>query len=357
MIWVRQARGLALAAGVAALALGGPALAQTEGERLMTQAMEQAKSDPVGALATMRRAAATGDLEAINALGVFRIQGVGAPADTAEGLKLWEEAADKGAKGARVNLGRLWLADPDPRNDAKAFGYAEPLLEDPKVRSAVLYPAGRALIFGFGTPRDLNRGVALLVEAEAHEEDNADLLFLLARGYQAGWGGLTVDPARSTAYFRRAAVMGDERAQWYYGMALLNGQGTPVNAREAWRWVKASADQGYIFGMNSAGVMLAIGQGVAEDDAQARVWYEKAARAGSTHGMGSLAMMLMTGEGGAVDEVTGQAYLELAMEAGGDRPKAMLSRFGITPTPEQRKRIDRIKADWKRTARPLNPES
>lgn len=359
-LWIGWRSGLVATLGaLMLLSNGGPATAQTksEGERLMSQAIALAERDPAGALAMMRQAASTGDAEAINALGVFRMQGVGAPADLDEGMRLWEQAASKGSKGAQVNLGRLYLTDGESGNDAKGYALVAPLLDDPKVRPAVLYPAGRALIFGLGAPADLARGMALLVESAPYEENNADAMFLLGRGYQNGWGGLKTDNRLATSYFRKSAELGDQRAQWQYGMALLEGLGTPVNAREAWRWVKASADQGYINGMTSAAVMLAIGQGVAEDDVQARAWYEKAARAGSTHAMGSLAMMVMTGEGGPADDVLGQAYLELALAAGGERPRAMMSRFGITPTPEQRQRIDRIKADWKRTAQPLDPDS
>ncbi len=339
--------------GVVAALLAAPALAAekppTPGEDMMMQASRLAETDQVAALALMRKAAATGDPEAINGLAGFRSMGVGAPADQVEATALYEQAMAKGSKVAASNLGRRLLLDDDPANDARAVELLTPLAQDKMLAPTVWYPMGRAMLFGqSGREPDLKGGMHLLESAESREPNNADLFFLLGRGHQAGWGERTRDPSRAAKYFKQSADLGDERAQWYYGMALLNGAGVRMDVREAWTWVRKSAEAGYANGQVSAAVMLAVGQGVAENDAEARAWYRKAAEQRSAHGLRGLGLMLMTGEGGPVDLLTGQAYAEMAREGGDRQAGALLEQLGQTLSVEDRRKAEQIKVDWKR---------
>ncbi|WGM37335.1 tetratricopeptide repeat protein [Caulobacter sp. NIBR1757] len=344
-------RGFAGLVLVAAL-VAAPVMAAEKtapGEDMMMQASKLAETDQVTALALMRKAAATGDAEAINGLAGFLWMGVGAPADTVEATALYEQAIAKGSKVAASNLGRRLLLDDDEANDARAIAMLKPLAQDEVLASTVLYPIGRAMLFGQGgTNPFLKGGMDLLEMAENREPNNADLFYLLARGYQAGWGERKRDAARSAKYFRHAAELGDERAQWYYGMALLNGDGVRMDAPEAWTWVRKSGEGGYIEGQISTAVMLAVGQGVREDDAQARDWYRKAAERGSAHALRGLGLMMMTGEGGPVDAVTGQAYAEMAREGGDKNAGVLLEQMGKDLSVEDRRKAEEIKIAWKR---------
>lgn len=340
------------AMALAAALLAGPVAAAektTPGEQMMMQANQLAEKDPVAAMALMRKAAATGDGEALNGLGIFYRMGIGTPIDEVEGLRLMEQALARGSRGAALNLGRTFLADDDPANDARGIDLLKPLSDDENVAGMTLYPLGRAMLFGQGGRKPyLEGGMNLLEMAESHEPNNADLFFLLGRGHGAGWGGRKVDAARSAKYFKRSAELGDERAQWYYGMALLNGDGVRMDPREAWTWVRKSGEAGYVPGQISTAVMLAVGQGVQENDAEAREWYRKAAEQGSAHALRGLGVMLMIGEGGPVDSLTGQAYAEMAREGGDRNAGALLDQMGKDLSLEDRRKAEDIKIDWKR---------
>src|SRR5690606_34506909 len=82
------------------------------------------------------------------------------------------------------------------------------------------------------------------------------------------------------------------------------------------RYVRASAEGGFVDGMISMAVMLARGEGGPVDAAQARGWYRRAAETGSPHALRGLGAMLLVGEGGPADPVIGAAYLELAAKGG-----------------------------------------
>lgn len=326
-----------------------PNVAPTEADGLMEQANRLVETDPKAALATMKRAAATGNPEAINGLGVFIYTGVGAPADPVKGRKLYEDALARGSQGAALNLGRLLLTDDIQANDDVGIGLLTPLAKNDTFAPRVLYPLGRAMLLGMGShPQDVEGGLGMLAMAEAYEADNADLLYLLGRAHQNGWGGWKEDSVKAADYFRRSAERDDARAQWQYGMMLLNGDGAPLNPSDAWVWVKKSADNGYLNGQVSAAVMLAIGQGVRENDPEAREWYRKAAEQGSAHALRSLGYMLLTGEGGAVEPSRGQAYVELAIEGGDEAAGTLLRDMGKTLSAADRRSADAVKSDWKR---------
>ncbi len=338
-----------LSAGpVAAAPAGKSAPLDPKAQGQIDKAYGLVGTDPDAALALMKQIAETGDPEAINGLAVFIDRGVGQTADPDAAMAMMEQALAKGSIGARLNIGTALLTDSDADNDARGVDLLLPLTKNDAVAGQTLYPLGRAMLLGLGgRPQDIDGGLSMLELGERFNGDNEDLLFLLGRAHQNGWGSWDPNPVKAAGYFRRSAELGDPRAQWNYAMALLNGEGVAISETEAWKWVKASGEAGYRNAQVSTAVMLAIGQGVAEDDVQARAWYEKAALAGSAHALSSLGMMLITGEGGPVDAVTGQAYLELAAAGGGAFSKRLLDERGIAPTAGQRATIDRIKASWR----------
>ena len=331
---------------------GGAAWAaekQTDAQKLMDRANKVLEQDPAGALVIMKQAADGGDPDAVNGLGTYRAMGVGEPADPAEALKLYERAAAGGSEAAALNLGLWLLGDEDGANDGRAIDLLKSVLDNDRLAPRTVYPLGRAMLFGLGgRPQNLTTGMNMLGMAEEYEPENPDLMFLLARGHQQGWGDLDPDPVKATRYFRRSAELGDRRAQWYYGMALLDGVGVRMDVREAWTWVRKSGEAGYVEGQISTAVMLAVGQGVQENDVEARVWYRKAAEQGSAHALRGLGSMLMTGEGGPLDLVTGQAYAEMAREGGDRNAGPMLNQLGKELSVEDRRRAEEIKIAWKR---------
>jgi TPR repeat protein len=273
--------------------------------------------------ALMERAAATGEPEAMNGYAMYVSRGIGADPDPVRGRVLLEQAVAAGSVAARVNLGCELIHSEDPGDQRRGVGLlADVYAHPPAVPSGgdlrMLAAGGlaSAYLFGISVEEDVPRGVELLELADASHQAAPDMLYLLGRTYQSGWGGREPDALKSYLYFLRGAQLGHAPSQWYVGMALLNESGAAHDEREAYRWVRMSGEVGFLNGELSTAVMLALGQGVEEDDVEARRWYERAATKNSAHALRGLGFMLLTGEGGPREPARGLAYVQLAADAG-----------------------------------------
>ncbi len=96
---------------------------------------------------------------------------------------------------------------------------------------------------------------------------------------------------------RRAAEMGDARAQFELGMIYDLGEEVPQDSAEAVRWFRKAADQGNAKGQFSLGIMYARGRGVPRDYAEAASWYRQAAEQGYAPAQNKLGLMYEDGYG------------------------------------------------------------
>ena len=85
------------------------------------------------------------------------------------------------------------------------------------------------------------------------------------------------DPAEVAKSLRKAAELGNAKAQ--YGLALLyaSGQGVRHSVRQALAWYLKAAEQGFAPAQCILGNKYAAGQGVPQDYRKAVFWYLKAA--------------------------------------------------------------------------------
>ncbi len=326
-----------------------------EAGRLMDEAHKAiASGDAARGRTLMEQAAATGDPEALNAFALFIERGIGGDPDPERARPMFEKAAAEGSIGAKLNLGVALIDSDDPKEQKRAVALLEDLHANPPAGPAPqdstrMVSAGvlaKEFLFGRGVETDVERGVDLLEQADATEAAEPDVVFLLGRTFESGWGGREPDAAKSYRYFLRAAQKDHSAAQWKVGMALLNGSGVEKNEQEAYRWVRKSGEAGYTEGELSTAVMLAIGQGVAENDAEARTWYERAVRKNSAHALRGLGFMLLTGEGGSRDGARGFAYAKLAADAGEETAVKLLPKFEPQVSAIERATADQIAAQW-----------
>ncbi|MCW5761435.1 MAG: sel1 repeat family protein, partial [Phenylobacterium sp.] len=223
---------------------------------------------------------------------------------------------------------------------------------DEKVKPLTLWPLGRAQLLGIGTARDMPAGVATLETSLKVDPGRADAWYLVGRAYQNGWGGVAPDPAKAYSHLKEGARLGDNRAERYVGMALLNGDGVERDEVAAMAAFRSAAQQGNVDAMIDIAVMLALGEGVPADAVQARAWYRRAADKGSVHALRGLGAMLARGEGGAAEPATGRAYLELAEQGGDPNARKILDgALGALPA-ANRGQIDAAKAAWRKEHAP-----
>ena len=81
------------------------------------------------------------------------------------------------------------------------------------------------------------------------------------------------------------------------------GLGVTKDLKEAVRWVRKAAEQGYVNGQVWLGVMYQHGEGVTRDYKEAVKWYRKAAMQGLAGAQWWLGTMYRDGEGVVQDRV------------------------------------------------------
>ncbi len=156
--------------------------------------------DEIAALGWFRRAAAQGDVEAINMVGRCFDEGWGMAPDPAAAAVWYQRAAECGHAWARYNLGHLFLD-------------------------------------GRGVARDHARAFALYHAAASQGHERA--MNLLGRCHENGWG-TPRDQAAAAAWYRRSAEGGYFRGQYNWATLLL----ASGRVDEAAKWFERAAMTG-----------------------------------------------------------------------------------------------------------------
>jgi hypothetical protein len=113
------------------------------------------------------------------------------------------------------------------------------------------------------------------------------------------------------------------------------GEGMLEDDKEAVKWLRKAADQGYAKAQLNLGVMYANGEGVPEDDKEAVKWYRMAAEQGDADAQFSLAGMYAKGEGVPEDFVEAYKWCNLAAAQGVKQAVENRSNLKSGMTPEQ----------------------
>jgi hypothetical protein len=92
--------------------------------------------------------------------------------------------------------------------------------------------------------------------------------------------GVPQDYKEALKWFRAAAEQGYDKAQCLLGILYFNGQGAPQDYKEAIKWYRAAAEQGNADAQALLGAMYWIGNGVAEDYVLAYMWFNLSAAEG-----------------------------------------------------------------------------
>lgn len=207
---------------------------------LLMRDAPDAPANPAAAVASLTRAATSGDLLAMDDLGTFYADGLAGPPDFARALAWYQLAADAGYAPADVDLGIMYLA-------------------------------------GTGVARDPARGFDFLKTAEKHGVPSADTILGLAAMNGMGGG---VDMKSAVKYLQRAAKAGEVRAQTELGWLYAHGQGVGLDYKTAVYWLAAASRQGDSEAEYSLASRYLMGQGVPQSAARAAYWLKLAADQG-----------------------------------------------------------------------------
>jgi hypothetical protein len=155
-----------------------------------------APQDYTEAVRWYRKAAAQGDVRALNGLAYMHDHGQGVPQDHAEAVRWNRKAAERG--------------------DATAQSYV-----------------GFCYLHGQGVPQDYAEAVRW--NRKAAEQGDATAQSYLGFSYFRGQG-VPQDHAEAVRWYRKAGEQGDKTAQVALTIIYFKGQGVPRNYTEAIRW-------------------------------------------------------------------------------------------------------------------------
>jgi TPR repeat protein len=112
-------------------------------------------------------------------------------------------------------------------------------------------------------------------------------LFYLGVAFRDG-EGVEKDEKEAVRWFRKAAEQGYAMAQVELGKVYYYGQGVKKDNTEAIKWYRKAAEQGYSFGQYNLGQAYSEGVGVKEDIVEAVKWWRKAAEQGNVYAQNNL---------------------------------------------------------------------
>jgi TPR repeat protein len=129
------------------------------------------------------------------------------------------------------------------------------------------------------------------------------------------------------AFVRQAAEAGSAEAQARFGQMLLDGDGVPRDAPQAFTWFERAARAGHLEAANMVGRCYDLGWGVPVDKARAAAWFRQAAGRGLTWAKYNYATLLALGEGVAEDKAAALALFEEAANEGNAKAHNFVGSF------------------------------
>lgn len=143
------------------------------------------------------------------------------------------------------------------------------------------------------------------------EQGNVDAQFMLGN-----FCLLNEDWKEAIRWYRMAALQGYGAAQLALAAIYENGKGVPKNPKEAFGWYLKAAEQGLEMAQHNLAVCYATGAGTEKDDKLAAYWYLKAAEQGLVNSQREIADRYEFGEGVEQDWQQAVKWYQKAAEQG-----------------------------------------
>jgi len=129
------------------------------------------------------------------------------------------------------------------------------------------------------------------------------------------------------AFVRQAAEAGSAEAQARFAQMLLDGDGIPQDACQAFTWFERAAHAGHVEAANMIGRCYDLGWGVPVDKGQAAAWFRQAAARGLTWAKYNYATLLALGQGVAEDKPAALALFREAADEGNAKAHNFVGSF------------------------------
>ncbi len=152
--------------------------------------------------------------------------------------------------------------------------------------------------------------------------------------------------ADSLEFTKKAAELGDAKAQHTIGYMYEYGKGLPKNQSEAAKWYTKAAEQGFAEAQNNLGFMYANGNGVIKDPTQAMKWYGKAAEQGLSAAQYNFGVMHTNSQAAPVDYVKAYMWANLAAAKNNKNAIKMRTMLEKNLKKEQIEEGQRLSNEW-----------
>ncbi|MBM6760563.1 sel1 repeat family protein [Megamonas hypermegale] len=161
--------------------------------------------------------------------------------------------------------------------------------------------------------------------------ENKDPFAQCKLGLMYGYGnGVKEDKKEAVKWYRKSAEQGYSRGQNCLGYMYDFGYGVEEDKKEAVEWYKKAAEQGYSRAQNNLGIMYEYGKGVTKDYKEAVKWYRKAAEQDYSKGQYNLGDMYEYGKGVTKDCEEAVKWYKKAAEQGNIDAKKALERISVS---------------------------
>jgi TPR repeat protein len=295
---------------------------------------------------TLYRYAQKGDPEAQFRVGRMYADGKGAAMDDEIAMRFFEAAAKQGHPPALVMMGMRYKEGRGlPKDPEKAFQYMAMAAD--KGDAKAKYYLGIMYRDGIGTAKNPALARQLIQQSADAGDTKAQMTVV---GVQPGdWDGAKgttrsqeiLSEARTYYYAKdfptalrlllESAKLGNAQAATSAAYQFRNGEGTPKNNAEAFRWFRFAGEHGNANAYLNLGGMYQSGDGVQVDFHQAMAYYKKCANVFYADCVNEMSRLYEFGLGVPPDR--GEA-VRLALEAGklGNSQGAYFGKWLSEPT-------------------------
>lgn len=245
-----------------------------------------------------------GNSKAMMIYAMLTASGNGIPMNKKEAFKYFKLCADKGEPDAMFHYATM--CKEDEQNFSEYVRYLKMAAEGGNTEAMSQY-AG-LLATGHGVTMDLQKSLHYFKLLA----DRGDPLSMY--NYALGIKGKS--NKEYAYYLKMAADKNHYNAIYTYAIALINGDGVPVNMEEAAHYLKISIDIGNKSAISSYASLLRQGKGVQLDKKEAARLYKIAADENDADSMFNYAVMLRNGEGIAKNSKEAILYFQKAIKKG-----------------------------------------
>jgi len=194
------------------------------------------EQDHQAALEWLQRATEAGDPEATNNLGNSYYLGWGVEVDEARALELYRQAADAGSAKGMYNVAKCYRLGAGVEKDtAEALVWFEKAAAGDDLEALLFL--GWEYTFGSKTGELKERGLKYYTRAA--DMGSTEAMVSLGKAMVR-----SEKPGTASRWFRKAASLGNPDGQFYYGGALLYGEGVKQDRTAGIEWLEKAAAQG-----------------------------------------------------------------------------------------------------------------